>query len=171
MRIQVENGQEALEAICKMFFEFGLSLTDVVNYAFAHEPHLKALEADEGYRKDPYKCTKGKTTWLIGRNMEANPITITDARLDCYNRVLGDTAKLKKKFLWFEALSPTRRGVVLNMVYNMGLGGFSTFAKTIKAIDEGDYNEAAKEMLNSRWAAEVKERAPRLAKKMRENKE
>jgi len=53
------------------------------------------------------------------------------------------------------------------MAYNLGLGGLNKFQNMIKAIDDGDYSKAASEMLASRWASQVGDRAERLAKLMR----
>ena len=57
--------------------------------------------------------------------------------------------------------------VVMNMIFNMG-NRFDAFKKMHAAMDAGDYAEAAVQMLDSRWAAQVKGRANMLADQMRE---
>lgn len=57
----------------------------------------------------------------------------------------------------------TRLGI-LDMVFNLGENGFSKFTKTIKLLNEGKYQEASNEALNSTWAKQVPNRARRTAK-------
>ena len=49
------------------------------------------------------------------------------------------------------------------MCFNMGITKLMTFKKMLRALDGADYAAAAKEMLNSRWAEQVKGRAAYLA--------
>ena len=64
-------------------------------------------------------------------------------------------------------LDNVRRAVVIDMLYNMGLTNFLTFQEFLKCARSEDWNGAAKEMLNSKWAGQVKTRAVKLAKMMR----
>jgi len=54
------------------------------------------------------------------------------------------------------------------MVFNMGMHTFLGFEKMIAALKRGDYEEARKQMLDSKWARQVGDRANRLAKMMEE---
>lgn len=54
----------------------------------------------------------------------------------------------------WEGLSPKRKGVLTRMVYQLGLKGTKGFKKFLLAIKEGDFNKAADEMLDSKWARE-----------------
>lgn len=67
---------------------------------------------------------------------------------------------------WIENESNNTIEVLLDMSYNMGVGWFAKFPKTISLIREGDYVGASKEMLDSLWARQVKSRAVRLSEKM-----
>jgi lysozyme len=55
---------------------------------------------------------------------------------------------------------------MINMAFNLGFAGMMKFKKMIAAIEKKDFEQAATEMLNSRWADQVGERADRLAKMM-----
>jgi lysozyme len=57
----------------------------------------------------------------------------------------------------------TRKIVLLDMAYNLGVDGLLKFRKMLAAIDRRDYELAAKEMLDSRYARQVKGRAQRNA--------
>ena len=54
-------------------------------------------------------------------------------------------------------------GVLIEMVFQMGRPRTSKFKKMFKAIDEADWDLAAEEMLDSRWAKQTFERALNLS--------
>ena len=57
--------------------------------------------------------------------------------------------------------------VVANMMFNLGLPRFSKFKKMIRAIELGDWQSAADEMIDSKWYQQVTARARRLEAVMR----
>lgn len=59
----------------------------------------------------------------------------------------------------WEGLAEARKIVVIDMVFNLGIGGFSGFHQTIAAIRRHDYAQAAVQMRNSAWAGQVGARA------------
>lgn len=81
-------------------------------------------------------------------------------------RVSADAAALSGR-PWFDAQTPERRAILLAMAYQMGLADLSLFRLTIRALESGDYTEAAREMLRSRWALQTPARARRQAEAMR----
>jgi len=58
----------------------------------------------------------------------------------------------------------------MDMAFNMGVPRLCKFKKMWAAIYAGDYNTAAIEMLDSRWATQVGTRAIKLSKAMEEGK-
>ena len=125
------------------------------------------LQSDEGLRLKPYHCTAGKLTIGYGRNLEDRGITEAEAEYLLENDVSEIYEDLAEIYDFFTHLSPMRKAVLIDMAYNLGLGGLNKFQNMIKAIDDGDYSTAASEMLDSRWASQVGDRAERLAKLMR----
>lgn len=67
---------------------------------------------------------------------------------------------------WWRTLSDLRQDVLANMCFNMGLGKLEGFHMMLGACQRHDYETAAAEMLDSKWARQVKSRADRLAKQM-----
>lgn len=67
---------------------------------------------------------------------------------------------------WFTKLDDARQGVLLNMAFNLGTTGLLNFKETLALVESGKYSDAAKEMLNSRWANQVGKRADRLSRQM-----
>ena len=57
--------------------------------------------------------------------------------------------------------------IIANMMFNMGRPRLSKFANMKAAVDEGDWNRAADEMMDSRWYNQVTNRAERLVERMR----
>ena len=67
-------------------------------------------------------------------------------------------------FFVYPALNDTRRGVLIEMIFQMGSKGVAKFVNFLDAAAEGDWQKAHDEMLNSRWAKQTPERAEKLAK-------
>ncbi|HET9626521.1 MAG TPA: peptidoglycan-binding protein [Kofleriaceae bacterium] len=67
----------------------------------------------------------------------------------------------------FDRLDEARKIVVIDMVFNLGSGGFGGFHATIQAIQNGQFAEAATHMLQSAWASQVGHRATEDAAIMR----
>ena len=67
----------------------------------------------------------------------------------------------------FDDLNPNRQAVIIDMAFNLGFGGLREFVKMITAVQESRYDDAADEMLASKWAKQVGNRAKKLAGMMR----
>jgi lysozyme len=65
-----------------------------------------------------------------------------------------------------EELDAVRQLVLVDMAFNMGVPRLSKFKKMWAAIHENKFDVAAKEMLDSRWANQVKSRSTKLAHAM-----
>lgn len=127
---------------------------------------IEQLELHEGFRKYPYEDTKGFITIGYGYNLDANGLP----KDICKKLTQDKVNELWDKLFnigWFRVLNEVRKKVILDMAYNMGIDGLSRFRKMIDALKAEDYDEASKEMLDSMWANQVKERAERLAKMMK----
>ena len=125
------------------------------------------LKVHEGLRLKPYKDTVGKWTIGIGRNLEDKGITEQEALFMLNNDVDYFYDKIKKEINWFWALDDVRQNVLVNMAFNLGVSGLLTFKNTLRLISFNRYEEAAEEMLNSKWANQVGYRAEELAEQMR----
>jgi lysozyme len=124
---------------------------------------LDQLKRDEGLRLTPYRCTAGKLTIGYGRNLEDVGISKEEAEF----LLASDLAKAKidaaKYIPWFWKLTPPRQAVLVNMAFNMGINGLLKFKNTLRLIETGEYAEAAKAMLDSKWAEQTGQRALRLS--------
>ncbi len=129
---------------------------------------IKQLTVHEGLRLKPYRCTAGKLTIGIGRNLDDRGITEAEAQLMLRNDIAHVTDQLKDRLPWFDdgRLSWTRQKVLIDMAFNLGIDGLLGFRKTLAYVEAGRYAEASAEMLSSRWATQVGERARRLSRMM-----
>jgi len=66
----------------------------------------------------------------------------------------------------FDWLSPVRQAVLIDMCFNLGIRGLLGFKNTLASVAVGKYEQASRQMLESKWATQVKTRAVRLAKMM-----
>lgn len=128
---------------------------------------VEQLELHEGLRLKPYKDTVGKWTIGIGRNLDDKGISQGEARMMLNNDIDEFVRKLESNISVYNRLSHCRQNVLVNMAFNMGVGGLKTFRNMINCLQILDYHGAAKEMLNSKWAVQVGSRALELAEQMR----
>ncbi|MCP5003036.1 MAG: lysozyme [Planctomycetes bacterium] len=127
---------------------------------------IQKLVADhEGLRLKPYKCTAGKITIGYGRNLDDNGISAQEAEA-MFARDLTETYADLSQFEWFKDLDEAREAVMVDMCYNLGIVRLKKFEKTLLFVEKGLYHAAADEMLDSRWAKQVKGRAITLSKMM-----
>ena len=138
------------------------------------------LVLHEGLSLEPYRCPAGHWTWGVGHNLEANPLD-----LDEQLRVLGegatraaalwlldrDVARVREQLLSVlpavGLLDPVRRAALLDMAFNMGVPRLLRFVKMLDALQAGNWDRAAVEALDSKWARQVGVRAERVARMLR----
>ena len=123
---------------------------------------IAMLKRHEGRNLKPYKCPAGKLTIGYGRNIEDNGISEIEAMVMLRNDIEQCYEELSV-FSWFADLDQVRQEALIDMLYNLGLPTFLEFKKTLKFVAEGKYSQAAEEMLRSKWADQVGDRAKELA--------
>lgn len=147
----------------------------------------RQLLEHEGLRLSVYRCTAGKLTIAVGRNLDdvglsddecralgVTPadyprlrLTEAQALLLLRNDILRCQVDLDRNIPWWRALDAVRRRVLIDMAFNLGVAGLLKFKNTLAAVKAGNYEAAAQGMLASLWAKQVKGRATRLAQMMR----
>ena len=132
---------------------------------------VEQLIKHEGLRLKPYKCTSGKLTIGIGRNLEDNGITKEEALYLLYNDIDACVIDLYREIPLIKDLNGDKQEVLVNMCFNLGINRLLKFKKFLSALKSGDFKEARKEMLNSAWAFQVGNRALELADIIYEEKE
>ena len=140
------------------------------------------IKRHEGLRLQTYNCPAGKLSIGYGHNLEACPVDDIIGRKinkgdfitkDEAERILGyDVLQAVNNCVnninCYKTLSIPRQAVLVNMSFNLGMGKLLHFKKMLQALDRGDYEEASKQMLESKWAIQVGNRAIELANMMKE---
>lgn len=124
------------------------------------------IKKHEGLRLKPYRCSVGKLTIGYGRNLSDVGITQAEAELLLKHNI-NDVIKQAETLSFFSSLNDVRQAVIVDMIFNMGFPRFNQFKKTIASIEQEAWQAAANEMLNSRWARQVGNRAKTLSDMMR----
>lgn len=127
---------------------------------------IRQLRLHEGERLKPYRCTAGKLTIGVGRNLEDRGITADESAYLLGNDIDRFTTELMRALPWVAQLDEVRQRVLLDMAFNLGLAGLLQFKRTLATIQAGDYQKAAAMMLDSKWAGQVGQRAERLSRMM-----
>lgn len=133
----------------------------------AKERLRRMLIVHEGLRLKPYRCPAGYLTIGVGRNLEARGISREEAMVLLESDIAEAEAAARGFFPAFDRFEEPRQAVLVDMAFNLGavrLGGFRRFRA---ALERGDFEQAAREMLDSKWAKQVGPRARRLAEMMR----
>ena len=154
---------------------------------YTKDDFIKKLIQHEGLRLEVYQDTLGIDTIGIGRNLEDRGITeqelsdldipsiehvykygITEA--DAVYLATNDVeiveTELVRAHPCVDKLDSVRQLILMDMAFNMGVPRLCKFKNMWAAIHEDDFITAAKEMLDSRWANQVKSRATKLAHAM-----
>lgn len=142
----------------------------------------KTMRRDEGVRKNKeghnvaYKDSEGHQTGGIGHLLtkeekklypegEVIPQRVVDKwfmeDMDEANEDITDLLEKHKVHVPDEVFD-----ILHNMTFNLGKKGIDGFHKMWVAIEVGDWETASKEMMDSKWAKQVKNRAVRLSNRM-----
>jgi len=123
----------------------------------------------EGFRLKPYRCSAGKLTIGIGRNLDDHGISETEARFLMENDLADCVKDLNVIFPnQFQKFPDGIQRVLMDMRFQLGGAGFRKFRKLIQAIRGGDLKEAIVQMKDSRWYHQVTVRAENLIKIVQE---
>ena len=128
----------------------------------------------EDLRLKPYRCPAGKLTIGVGRNLEDRGITEAEAMVMLENDIAGARADVDSLLDEFGIrkweLNQARMDTLTNMAFNLGRKRLSGFKKMFAAIKDGNFDLAAVEMLNSKYAGDVGRRAVELSNQLSSGK-
>jgi lysozyme len=122
----------------------------------------------EGLKSYPYldSSQPPNITIGIGYNLSARGMDMEWINKQFQSDIEYFDHQLTINFEWYSQLTMERRIVLIDMAF-MGWKKFVTFNRMLTALEAFDYDLAADEMLNSKWAGQVKGRANELALAMR----
>ena len=123
----------------------------------------KRLIQEESMQLFPYKCSAGKWTLGVGRNIEDRGISDITAMQMLEEDIDLCVEELARNITWWEEAPDGIQEVLIDLCFNMGISRLMLFTKTLGYMGSGEMKKAADELLNSRYATMVPNRAKRNA--------
>lgn len=130
----------------------------------------KQLIRHEGEVLHAYQDHLGFWTIGVGRLIDKRKgggLSKEESAMLLNNDIDSRIAALTERMPWFSSLNDARKAVLLNMSFQLGVAGLMGFSKTLSLIQNGYYDEAANQMLQSKWAQQTPNRANEMATQMR----
>jgi GH24 family phage-related lysozyme (muramidase) len=139
------------------------------------------ITADEGRVDKIYLCSEGHPTFGIGHLIVQSDPEYKSLCLDSFVGIKVSETRVREAFeadisvvlkdceiLYpdFYELQEEAQHIIANMCFQLGRPRLSKFKMMKAAVDARDFKEAAKQMLDSRWAKQTPNRAERLANRM-----
>ena len=134
---------------------------------------LQSVKKHEGYRNKVYLDTLGKRTVGVGHlcvedfwedDKEYSEEMLMNILKDDLKNAIEGAERLLKDCHILDSLA---KEIIVEMVFQLGETGVSKFKNMLKALKEGpDYQTAASEMLDSRWAKQTPNRAAAMSSEM-----
>lgn len=151
------------------------------------EKAMVFIEPHEGRRKQVYWDTMNHPTIGVGFNLDRGDAEtilgslgynksdiirgkiMSDEDIDYIFRkdVEKSIEDAKKLFITFDKQPEKVQLILVDMIFNLGYGGLSKFVKMRGAVESGNYEKAADEMMDSRWYSQVGNRSKKLVEMMR----
>lgn len=132
----------------------------------SHKIAKNLISNDEGFSGKVYTDTKGFLTIGFGFNLNNQNMPISVA-LDWLDLILNSIEhSLENTISFWDSLNDPRKYVLINMAYQMGIGGLLAFHDMLKALERKDYAATVAAMKDSVWYREFTARASRLMKIM-----
>ena len=129
----------------------------------------RMLRKHEGKRHFAYRCSQGKLTIGVGRNIdEDGGIGLSEEEIDYL--LDADVVRCLRElsvFEWFGELDEVRQDAMVSLCLNLGLPRLRSFKLALRAMKYNLYEEAASEFLDSKWASQVGHRANEIAEMIR----
>jgi lysozyme len=129
-----------------------------------------ALKREEGYEAHCYQDSMAR--WTIGHGRNIDPkggigITKDEAEYLLLNDIKRTIEECERAFPFLVSLDRDRLSVVIQLCFQLGLPSLRKFRKMLGAIERGKFTEASEELLDSKFARQVPERARRLSRQLK----
>ena len=128
---------------------------------------IEILKRHEGVKNTLYKCTSDKWTIGVGRNLEDVGLSEEEIDILLQNDITRTEELLDEYMSWWSDLDYIRQDAMINFVFNVGIGTAMKFKKAMTALEQGDYDVAADEMMDSNWSKQVGQRAVEVTEMIR----
>jgi lysozyme len=123
------------------------------------------LRRDEGVVPHAYQDHLGYWTIGVGRLIDKRRGGgLSDDEIDYLlnNNIRRTQEALDANLPWWRELDPVRQRALINMCFQLGMGGLLKFTNSLAAIKAGKWETAASNLKQSLWAKQTPERAARV---------
>jgi lysozyme len=128
---------------------------------------IDQLRIHEGVEKTVYNDSEGIPTIGVGRNLRDRGLSDDEIDYLLSNDIDIVVDELDKVMPWWKDLDEVQQRVLCDLVFNLGMPRFSGFKKSISYMKQQMWDQAANELLDSKWARQVGRRAHTLSEMMR----
>jgi lysozyme len=115
----------------------------------------RLLIRHEGFVSKPYEDTTGNITIGVGRNLDSVGLSRDEVLYLLNNDIERCDRELRHNFKWYLTLCRVRQDAIINLCFNLGITKLLTFKKALAAMEQEDFELAAEEFLDSKWAKQV----------------
>ena len=130
---------------------------------------VEMIKRHEGVKSKVYLCSAGYETIGVGRNISESGLGLADDEIDylLQNDIQRVKEELKETYFWFVALNEARQDAMIDICFNLGLTRLRGFVKALEAMSREQFDVAADEFMDSKWAQQVGTRAIRVTEMIR----
>ena len=130
---------------------------------------VEMIKRHEGVKSKVYLCSAGYETIGVGRNISESGLGLSDDEIDylLQNDIQRVKEELEETYFWFGALNEARQDAMIDICFNLGLTRLRGFVKALEAMSREQFDIAADEFMDSKWAQQVGTRAIRLTEMIR----
>ena len=142
-----------------------------------YEKLKEEIKLHEGFVPKTYSDSLGKRTIGYGHlcvepeQWDDNKEYTKEELNVVFEKDFNEALKNAEHLISNRSINDTAKEVIIEMVFQLGIGGVGKFKNMWSALDREDYGEASFQMLDSLWAKQTPARAGKLAGKMRAAKE
>ena len=141
-----------------------------------YEELKEQIKEHEGFVPRTYKDSLGKKTIGFGHlcvepEQWDDDKEYTREELErVFDKDFDEALKNAESLIGQRSINFIAKQVIIEMVFQLGIGGVGKFKKMWSALDSEDYGEASFQMMDSLWAKQTPNRAEKLSQKMRSAK-
>ena len=141
-----------------------------------YEELKEQIKEHEGFVPKTYKDSLGKRTIGFGHlcvepEQWDDDKEYTREELErVFDKDFDEALKNAESLIGERSINFIAKQVIIEMVFQLGIGGVGKFKKMWSALDSEDYGEASFQMMDSLWAKQTPNRAEKLSQKMRSAK-
>jgi lysozyme len=130
---------------------------------------IEMLKRHEGVRSHVYLCSEGYETIGVGRNIADSGLGLSDDEVEYLlnNDIERVRQELTDNYFWFPALNEARQDAMIDICFNLGLTRLRGFVNALEAMSREQFDLAADEFMDSRWATQVGNRANEITEMIR----